>query len=200
MTLSFSCFWSLCFHNIEEFVAMGVLHVAAGKYRGHKVITGDNMCFLSARFNMELVLRAVHPEKEFRMVAGSLGIGTREPFFEYGGPDMRTVSDFRNSKFTRKTGDGIGWDAHVWIEDKEGFVYDVVTPHMKNVAFIHDKELAANDGDILFMIRKADMTQMGLHYIEADKMCQEVLLRSMDRDWTPAYNQKYMSVKQKLLE
>lgn len=108
--------------------------------------------------------------KQLKIVCGSLGIGIHAPFFEYGGPNYSTLSDFKNSYGS--------WDVHCWLEDKDGNVFDIFTPHMVRVERMRGKRTAYRARDVVSG-SKAHLQRMGLVYIPAPKTIQREICKSM---------------------
>jgi hypothetical protein len=116
-----------------------------------------------------------------RIVIGSLGLGITDPWFEYGGRDFQKVHQFKSSDFT--TNDG-RWDAHAWLEDEDGNVWDFITPYMKSVAKVRNKVLHEEPSSPagLCIIRgksKLECARFGLHYVATDKLTSDVLSELM---------------------
>ncbi|KAI8820887.1 uncharacterized protein EV422DRAFT_506606 [Fimicolochytrium jonesii] len=105
-----------------------------------------------------------------KIVAGSLGIGRTKPFFEYGG---ETWTEFH--QFNR--GDRV--DAHVWLEDENGRVYDIVTMHMCGVASVRGKEFRLQPYRIIDGMSKQKLCALGLHYVPSTDAIQSLILEKM---------------------
>lgn len=109
-----------------------------------------------------------------RLVAGSLGIGMGdEPFFEYGGPHYTKIEHFVSDMFGEKYRK---IDAHIWGEDSEGNIFDVVTASMIFVAQFHKKKIFCDVPTKVNGKSKEACRSLGLHYLEASKECSPKLL------------------------
>ena len=140
-----------------------------------RVLMAQGCCNTQARFNL------AHAYKDnLTRTAGSLGIGQVVPWFEYGGAACATVADFLALPVTGK--DTI--DAHVWLEDGTGRVWDVVTPHMVFVALSRGKGLGYDAMHIIEGETKAALARRGLVYVTASE--PELLVRVIDRKGAPA--------------
>lgn len=154
----------------------------AALMRGIKLPTGQfcmaGHCMVTARYSLEHVYKG----KGLHLVAGSLGIGKEDPWFEYGNPKHRTVQDFMLP-------DGHAMDVHIWLEDKDARVYDVVTPYMVElVAPFHEQQLDARSREVLEGVGKDALRERGLHYIAAARKLQAPLLRIMTKRAQAAYD------------
>lgn len=114
-------------------------------------------------------------------MAGSLGLGFEheEPWFEYGGRDYEHAWQFLSSQFTILPSGR--FDCHVWVEDDCGRVYDIVTPHMLNVASLWGKRVDAAEGAVITGISKGKLAARGLHYLKPTGDASAILLRVMDK-------------------
>ena len=132
------------------------------RINGKDLVMIKQCCYLQAIFNL---FRGAYTDNKrgMHIVAGSLGIGVHKPFFEYGAESFNTVEDYMNSPFTTATSTGMVTDAHVWIEDSEGRVYDMVTDHMFLVACLHGEQLHV-DGPIIEGVEKSELEKLGMHY------------------------------------
>lgn len=139
-------------------------------------------CLTQARYNaMRGVWKHVL-EGGGRIVVGSIGIGMGDdPWFEYGGRDFEKYHHFESSPFTN-TKDGV-WDAHVWLEDRHGNVWDIVTPYMKTVAKLRNKQLdpgiASCTPTVYAGRNKSDCAEQGIHYIATDEVTSDTLATLM---------------------
>jgi hypothetical protein len=92
------------------------------------------------------------------MVYGSIGMND---WFEYGGKDWK-LKDFKKKQ------EGWRWDAHAWLEDKDGNVYDYAFDWYNEVAKIQTKRPLKITGLIEGM-SKSELKSLGLTYVEASK-------------------------------
>lgn len=115
-----------------------------------------------------------------KVVAGSLGVGVdKNPWFEYGGSDFKNVCQFIASPFTHAPAGA--FDCHVWVEDQEGRIYDIITPYLREVASFHGKKFRVKDAMIQGETREA-LAAMGLHYIIAPGIASDALIAVMGRN------------------
>ena len=142
----------------------------------------DGFCILQAMHNKEVYDAAQIPG--LKLVSGSLGIGQDEPFFEYGGKDFDTAKDYLQSTTSSRYPDGtFCLDAHVWIEDGRGRIYDIVTPQMLTTSRVRRKELSAwiTVHKPIEGIERSVLAGRGLHYVAASKDTSNVLITLMNR-------------------
>lgn len=140
----------------------------------------ENGCYFQARYNME----HAYAQHGLRTVVGSLGIGAGRPFFEYGGPDYTTVKHFMMGRGARGR---ISWDAHVWLEDEDGCVYDVATQAMMRCADAWGKDISFCAGQVYEGVDKASLAQQGLVYLCAPQPAQALLGQLLARQWDGEY-------------
>ena len=119
----------------------------------------ESNCFLNAYINM----RHHYKELGLRMKVGSLGMNG---FFEYGGKDW-TLARFAASQVGSYT-----FDAHAWLEDKDGKIYDFVFDWYNSCAIINTGKPLGITG-IIEGKTKAELEAVGLSYVEApmDAVC-----------------------------
>lgn len=80
----------------------------------------DFSCFTNAVYNKH----NAYTSKNLTLAIGSLGIGVK-PFWQYGYDKYKELKDFaRPNQF----------DAHAWLEDENGNVYDYVYPSFIAIA------------------------------------------------------------------
>ena len=137
------------------------------------------VCIHGNCYTQSVVNASIH--KELTVVVGSLGIGVgkvpgvtdgSDPFFEYGNPTFATYDDFMGSCYT--TDELL--DAHVWAEDDAGRIYDIVTPHMHNVALARNLKLVYDPMQYLNGVTRRDASKRGLCYVRASPEAQSMLL------------------------
>ena len=142
----------------------------------------DNACHPCAVANQ----LSTYKDLGLTLVAGSLGIGlvTEGVFYEYGDPARRTVGEFLASPFSVRESDGC-WrlDAHVWLEDAGGRIYDVVSSTVVFAAGLHGKTLLYKSGDVLLAACPAATALEGLHYVAAPKDAGKFLLDILERNF-----------------
>jgi len=129
----------------------------------------DNCCLVYNTVNAMLGWKNL----KLKLVAGSLGIGTTKPFFEYGGLAWKKFSNFS------KAGGRV--DAHVWLEDEFGNVYDVVTQHIAWVAVVRGKKISLRPRDIIEGKSKEELRKLGLHYVRAEELVGKLIIKKMTR-------------------
>jgi hypothetical protein len=162
---------------------MDALTVLSG--RGQEpVLCIEQACSRQMYYNMEHAYRDVPGIKP---VFGSLGIGVEDPHYEFGGADYSKCSDFIQSKYSSE--DGTVLDAHVWLEDASGGVYDVVTRHMEWVASARGKLFHISKHTVIEGWQKGQLASQGLWYVAAPPMTQELMLAVVRRTWYPDYQQ-----------
>lgn len=129
------------------------------------------------------------------VVCGSLAFGSNDdPWFEYGGRDWTRFKHFMNSKLIigntqfnvsskNKTGHKTLQDVHIWLEDDEGNVYDIVQTHFKiieqqmrdypelyrnNSNIVPGKQIIGfKEGDVIQGMSKDELKTKGLQYFPA---------------------------------
>jgi len=138
-------------------------------------------CFTQSIYNLE----NGYSDRNLKIVVGSLGIGIKTPFYEHGGLDRKTVSQFLRpyipSSFrgTVKRNTFSGSDIHVWLETCDGGVYDIVDPLWLNVAFVRGLDLHVDLRQILENKDKDDLRKIGLHYYPAPEALQLEIIKAM---------------------
>lgn len=153
----------------------------------YKVFSDPNLiyiqdnCVTQTRYNAMRGRWASVLEGGGRIAVGSLGLGLPglpgtddSPWFEYGGQGFEKVHQFRSSPFTKEG----QWDAHAWLEDRDGNVWDIISPYLKTVAKLRNKQLDA--GLSIFSGKsKSDCARLGFHYIATDRVTSEILAQLM---------------------
>jgi hypothetical protein len=146
------------------------------------LIAINNGCFKQAWFNRDHFYAGLN----LRPVMGSLGIGQGDPFYEYGGLAYRSLADFiENGK------DG-SWDVHMWLEDEEGNVFDIVTPLMEDAARINKKQLSQLSSlSRVEGLTKAWLRDRGLHYVAVpDRRVHDALVKLAMMKYGPVYERE----------
>ena len=126
-----------------------------------------NDCFTNAYINS----RHFFKDLGLKYKIGALSING---WCEYGGKEW-TKEDY--AKARQRSG---AWDAHAWLEDADGNVYDYSFKWFDEVARIQTKKPLALIGEIRGM-RKAELKEKGLEYVEADKETQTAIFMTMYR-------------------
>jgi hypothetical protein len=129
-----------------------------------KILSVSNQCILCALFNAKHAYSSLslHP------VVGSLGVGTENPYYEYGNPMWSTAEQFHMGMTT--------FDCHVWLEDARGRVYDVVTGPMAAAALLQQRKILVKPGLVLEEVEKEKCLRLGLSYVAAPASIQGELL------------------------
>ena len=131
-----------------------------------------------------------------KLVVGSLGIGKREPFWEWGGPDYASLEQYINCEGTVTTvfHDGLGnlsaltqnviipCDAYMWVEDDAGLIYDVISRDKIHVAKTFCKLIDIHRPRMLRGVSYSKAKAMGFHYLPAPAEVQALLTNVMMRD------------------
>jgi hypothetical protein len=141
------------------------------------ILINQNCCILRALYNKDKY------DGELTIVAGSLGIGIGEPFFEFGGPSYSLSQFLRPPGFLPHGGVdlSLGVDSHVWLEDLDGKVFDVCDAGWLGVARMRGKKLTFCAGEVIEGVTKAELERKGLHYIAADDGIQKELVFALKK-------------------
>jgi hypothetical protein len=122
-------------------------------------------CFLNAYLNQQGIYKSL----DLKMVVGSVGWNT---WFEYGGKTW-TLVDFIKAK-KGKTG---GWDAHCWLEDDKGNVYDYIS-ETDDLYTRHRTGKGLKVKGVVAGMSKADLLAQGIEYVPADADTQYAIFKS----------------------
>lgn len=147
-----------------------------------RIVCAEGRCWQQARFNQAHAYRHIG----LKLVVGSLGMGKTSPFFEFGGDTWSTVKSFK-----KEAPDLFGrtqWDVHVWLENDEGAVYDVVSWHVVGAAMKRRKVVEFTLGQIIEGSTKAALVARGLVYVAAPELVQRVILHALEKQWLPEYD------------
>ena len=106
---------------------------------------------------------------ELSIKVGSLGLGTKNIWWEWGGPHYKTVTDFK--------GLGGRLDGHVWAEDSTGCVYSTIDETMLIIAKHHGKKVGVKSPRLIKGISKTALSASGLNYVEAPASIHNELLQ-----------------------
>lgn len=96
------------------------------RYTEDGLLVGNWIAYQMAHYNKEHKYKNL----DLHVVHGSLGFG--RDWFEFGGEDFRLFHEFVTPHSV---------DAHSWLEDAEGRVYDIVQPMFLSVARMRSIEL-----------------------------------------------------------
>ena len=157
----------------------------ASSYLSSKVISAakqrtDEQLFqlrLSTIFAVRSLLNAVGIGVRASLVVGSLGIGTRAPFWELGGPEYQSLQQFLRPIPRATTS-----DAYMWVQDEAGRIYDVVNQYKIDVANLRGKVIRIRRPQMLHGVSYAEAKRMGFHYRPAPAHIQQPLKEAMMRD------------------
>ena len=111
------------------------------------------------------------------LVVGSLGIGQRAPFWEWGGPEYQSLEQFLRPVQGVSTS-----DAYMWVQDEAGLIYDLVNQYKIDVAAVHGKILRTSRPQMLRGVSNAKAKRLGFHYLPAPAEVQESLKDAMMRE------------------
>jgi hypothetical protein len=121
-------------------------------------------------------MRDSYKGKKLKLVSGSLGVNG---WFEFGGKKW-TKKDFE------KKIDGYTTDAHAWLEDEEGNVYDFLFKEYNYWSLIRTKQPLKRTG-LLEGVSKADLAKDGIEYVPAPKDAQLALFLAVNKHCLSAY-------------
>jgi hypothetical protein len=158
---------------MEHFMAQNFRVV---EYR-RNIVQLEAKCWQQAVFNLE----HAYKDQNLKLVLGSLGIGKRDPWFEFGGENWDRVAQFK-----KQSGDLFGrrqWDVHVWLENEDGKIFDVISQHVVQVARIRRKKVDCVAGQVIDGVSREVMADKGLTYVDAPEVVQRVILAALDKDW-----------------
>ena len=126
-------------------------------------------CFTNAFLNS----RHAYKNLGLKLKIGSLGMNG---WFEYGGRDWTREDFFRNHKEG-----SYRFDAHAWLEDEQGNVYDYIFEWYNQVAVFRTGRPLKWRGKIVKM-NKRELLKKGLNYKETDPETQKEIFACM-KDW-----------------
>lgn len=159
------------------------------------IVYWNRNCIQQSLFNRDTEYRHLG----LQPVAGSLGIGETEPFYEYGGSYLHTYEDYRQYsamwQILRNTGP-FSWNVHVWLQDSAGSVYDVVSQSMVNSAAVHNKKLHLDWGDVIEAGCPDLLRAKGLHYKPAEG---GGLIGELLGTWGPTYAAQKLQMRDTVL-
>ena len=114
--------------------------------------------------------------KDCKVVVGSLGFGSRFPFYEYGGKDYKVVSDFiHNGKM----------DLHCWLETPNGDVVDTFHYEYFCSCKVNKRQVKVNKNkkgvnvNVPFKLNYKFLKNQGLHYLPAPQSTQNILIKML---------------------
>ena len=122
-------------------------------------------CFFNAYLNKTRAYKHMN----LRLCFGSVAFNG---FFEYGGRNW-TLTDFK----ARHTPGTYVFDAHAWLEDDDGNIYDKVFGHYNYCAMVQTGNRMKIDDDTLWeAVSPQHAKEMGVEYVKADKETQTYIL------------------------
>lgn len=125
----------------------------------------ESDCFSNAYINQ----RNCYKDLNLKIVVGSLGINK---WFEFGGKCWK-LEDFKKNKGVKT------WDAHSWLEDKDGNIYDFAYSSYDFVSQIRRNQPFTWSG-IIIKKSKNQMKAKGLWYVPADADTQKYILDDLN--------------------
>jgi hypothetical protein len=129
----------------------------------------DGQCFFNAFINK----RHTYKDKNLRYVIGSVSFNG---FFEFGGKTWGLAD------FVKKHTPGCppAWDAHAWLEDDDGNIYDYIFPHYNCCAVLQTgSKMKVADNTLWEGISPSNAKKMGVEYVKADKETQTAIFISL---------------------
>ena len=130
----------------------------------NKLYNAHLWCFVNAYLNQQGIYKAL----DLKMVVGSVGWND---WFEYGGKGW-TLLDFIKAKKGYTS-----WDAHCWLEDKEGKVYDFIS----QTDDLYTRFRTGKGLKVLGVVEgmtKADLLAKGIEYIPGDEATQYAIFKN----------------------
>jgi hypothetical protein len=152
----------------------------------HGVVYTEGQCYMNSIFNMKRVWQY----RDLHLVYGSLGLGRQQnPFFEFGGANWNTINDFTSSPHTKTdAASRTSLDAHVWLEDANGKVYDCVTRSMRHVCQVRNLPPIDSSLTVAQGLTKTELRQRGLYHVPAPPAVQLHLARIFAGSWNLTYS------------
>jgi hypothetical protein len=138
------------------------------KQTGMEVTFTRNDCFQNALTNKDLAYKNLN----LHLVIGSLGFNG---WFEFGGKDWETLDDWK----AKGSKGGGSWDAHGWLEDDEGNVYDYVFDEYLEIADMRNGRGKMTAGLVERLSKKNAEKRRGLTYIPASAEVQAYILADL---------------------
>jgi hypothetical protein len=124
----------------------------------------SGQCFVNAYINK----RHCYKDLNLKLVIGSIAYNG---WFEYGGEHWRK-EDFL-AKYS-----GWAWDAHAWLEDEDGNIYDYIFEWDNTVSKLHTGKPIKHLG-LIEKASKYQCSRWGLTYVPADKETQTMIFLKM---------------------
>lgn len=124
-------------------------------------------CFFNAYINK----RHYYKGKNLKLVIGSVSFNG---FFEFGGETWGL------KEFVARHSHGHIWDAHAWLEDEEGNIYDKIFSFYNYSAKVNTgSELKVATGTVWEGISPQQAKKQGVVYVKADKDTQTAIFISL---------------------
>lgn len=147
--------------------------------KGTSTLFLDGNCYICAYYNR---LRC-YAGLGLKLVCGSLGFGKEHPrWLLFGKRHYVTAKDFMN-------GHPLSWDWHVWLENEEGCVWDVLPGMWHTLAHALGRHLgigSAEEDSVIEGLARDILEKEGLEYIPASEATQSILFSVAER-WTAPY-------------
>ena len=118
-------------------------------------VYSEDCCFYNAYINQ----RNCYKQLGLKWCFGSMAYNG---WWEYGGKDYETFEDFYKGKYS------CGYDAHSWLEDKDGRVYDFISPKDAFTSRIRTNKDILHRGKIEGWT-KEECANVGLTYMPASE-------------------------------
>lgn len=156
--------------------------------RGH--FYGYGLCVFYALYNLAAVYQA---DASLRVVIGSLGVGRvrdRKPVhFDWGDAKWTQAQQFIID-------DGRSTNLHVWLENTDGRVYDVLSEEFLGIAFLHGRttSLLSANPELIEAASKTTMALRGFSYVPAPLDTQRELWRHMIKQHAKVFAQLALAV------
>lgn len=138
---------------------------------GKELTFALNQCFQNALTNKDNGYKTLN----LHLVIGSLGLNG---WFEFGGKDWTTLAEWK----AKGMKGGGSWDAHGWLEDDEGNVYDFCFANYLTIADVRNGRGKMTEGLVERLGKKNAEKKRGLTYIPAPAEVQAFILADL-RKW-----------------
>lgn len=129
-----------------------------------RLYTAPFQCFVNSYLNQKGIYKAL----DLKMVVGSVAWNG---WFEFGGKDW-TLIDFIKAKKGFSS-----WDAHCWLEDAEGNIYD----YLSSVDDLYTRFRTGKGLKVLGVVEgmsKADLLAKGIEYVPGDESTQYAIFKN----------------------
>ena len=164
---------------VKDFSAAILRHDPRCFVPGTDTLFLDGNCYLYAKYNKQ----KCYAQLGLKLVCGRLGFGTTSPrWFEYGKPMYITAKDFMGGSFS--------WDWHVWLEDEDGRVWDVLPGIWHTLAHVYGRQISlggATETRVIEGLDKEHLMKHVLEYVPAQEITQSILFSVAQRVYTPYF-------------